>query len=47
MILQDREYREIQRMARSLRMSVAEWIRQALELARGEFARAIMVDKTE
>jgi hypothetical protein len=33
-ILQDPEYREIQRMARSRRMSLAEWVRQALELAR-------------
>lgn len=33
-ILQEREYREIQRMARSRRMSLAEWVRQALELAR-------------
>jgi len=33
-ILQDTEYREIQRMARSRHMSIAEWVRQALELAR-------------
>lgn len=33
-ILQDPEYREIQRMARSRRMSIAEWVRQALEFAR-------------
>src|SRR5579864_4958129 len=33
-ILQDAEYREIQRAARSRRMSLAEWVRQALELAR-------------
>lgn len=33
-ILKDPEYREIQRMARSRRMSVAEWVRQALDLAR-------------
>lgn len=33
-ILQDPEYREIQRMARSRRMSLAEWVRQALERAR-------------
>src|SRR5437773_9502699 len=33
-ILQDPEYREIQRMARSRRMSIAEWVRQALDLAR-------------
>jgi hypothetical protein len=33
-ILQDPEYREIQRMARSRYMSLAEWVRQALDLAR-------------
>jgi hypothetical protein len=33
-ILQDPEYREIQRMARSRHMSLAEWVRQALDLAR-------------
>ncbi|MGB9432457.1 MAG: hypothetical protein WBQ89_09465 [Candidatus Acidiferrum sp.] len=33
-ILQDTEYREIQRVAHSRRMSIAEWVRQALDLAR-------------
>jgi hypothetical protein len=33
-ILQDPEYREIQKMARSRRMSLAQWVRQALDLAR-------------
>jgi hypothetical protein len=33
-ILQDPEYREIQRAARSRHMSIAEWVRQALALAR-------------
>jgi hypothetical protein len=33
-ILNDREYREIQRVARSRRMSIAQWVRQALDLAR-------------
>jgi hypothetical protein len=33
-ILQDAEYREVQRMARARRTSIAEWVRQALELAR-------------
>jgi hypothetical protein len=33
-ILQDTEYREIQHMARARRMSLAEWVRQALDLAR-------------
>jgi hypothetical protein len=32
-ILQDPEYREIQRIARSRRMSIAEWVRQALSFA--------------
>ena len=34
MILQDPEYREIQKIARSRRMSLAQWVRQALDLAR-------------
>jgi hypothetical protein len=33
-ILQDPEYREIQRVARSRHLSIAEWVRQALDLAR-------------
>jgi hypothetical protein len=33
-ILQDPEYREVQRAARSRQMSIAEWVRQALTLAR-------------
>ncbi|HYA64955.1 MAG TPA: hypothetical protein VED66_17245 [Candidatus Sulfotelmatobacter sp.] len=33
-ILQDPEYREIQRVARSRHMSIAEWVRQALGAAR-------------
>lgn len=33
-ILQDTDYREIQRAARSRHMSIAEWVRQALDLAR-------------
>jgi hypothetical protein len=33
-ILKDPEYREIQRVARLRRMSIAEWVRQALEAAR-------------
>lgn len=33
-ILQDPEYREIRRIARSRRMSLAEWVRQALDRAR-------------
>jgi hypothetical protein len=33
-IVQDPEYREIQRAARARRMSIAEWVRQALVHAR-------------
>jgi hypothetical protein len=33
-ILQDAEYREVQRAARSRQMSIAEWVRQALAHAR-------------
>lgn len=33
-ILQDPDYREIQRAARSQRLSIAEWVRQALACAR-------------
>jgi hypothetical protein len=33
-ILGDPEYREIQRVARSRGMSIAEWVRQALQSAR-------------
>lgn len=33
-ILQDPEYREIQRAARSRQMSIAEWVRQSLARAR-------------
>jgi hypothetical protein len=33
-ILKDPEYREIQRAARSRHMSIAEWVRQALDLSR-------------
>jgi hypothetical protein len=33
-ILQDPEYREIQRVARAQRLSIAEWVRRALENAR-------------
>jgi hypothetical protein len=32
-IMKDPEYREIQRAARSRHMSIAEWVRQALDLA--------------
>lgn len=35
-ILKDAEYREVQRAARSRHMSIAEWVRRALDLARRE-----------
>lgn len=37
-ILQDPEYREVQRAARSRRMTIAEWVRQALIQARRQEA---------
>jgi len=46
-ILQDAEYREIQRVARSRHMSLAEWVRQALEGARREEPRGNMSQKLE
>jgi hypothetical protein len=33
-ILQDEEYKAVQRAARSRRMSLAEWVRQALDIQR-------------
>jgi hypothetical protein len=35
-LLPDSEYRDIQRIARSQHMSVAEWVRQALHAAKRE-----------
>ncbi len=35
-ILKDPEYRDIQRAARSRHMSIAQWVRQALAMARRE-----------
>ena len=46
-ILQDPEYREIQRVARSRRMSIAEWVRQALDLARRKEPTGGMAKKLE
>jgi hypothetical protein len=37
-IMQDPEYREVQRAARSRRMTIAEWVRQALIQARRQEA---------
>lgn len=33
-LVRDPDYREIRRIARSRHMSIAEWVRQALDLAR-------------
>ncbi|HXZ41005.1 MAG TPA: hypothetical protein VEG68_09705 [Terriglobales bacterium] len=33
-ILKDPEYREIQRAARARRLSIAQWVREALEITR-------------
>lgn len=35
-LLPDSEYREIQRIARSRRISIAQWVRQALHAAKRE-----------
>ena len=35
-LLEEPEFREIQRMARAQRMTVAEWVRQALRAARSD-----------
>ena len=45
-LLADRDYREIQRLAKAKNLSIAEWVRQALEAARrkqpiGDGARKI------
>ena len=44
-ILQDPEYREVQRAARSRHMSIAEWVRQALTQARRSEPRGDMEKK--
>ncbi|MGB8887548.1 MAG: hypothetical protein WCC87_12545 [Candidatus Korobacteraceae bacterium] len=46
-ILQDPEYREIQHVARSRHMSIAEWVRQALESARRHEPMGSISDKLE
>jgi hypothetical protein len=40
LLLRDSEFREIRRTARSQGMSVAEWVRQALDLARLDETRS-------
>ena len=46
-ILKDPEYREIQRAARSRNMSLAEWVRQALQSARHQEPKGDMSKKLE
>ena len=46
-ILKDPEYREIQRAARSRRMSIAEWVRQALVMARRQEPSGSVSQKLE
>lgn len=46
-ILRDPEYREIQKMARARRMSLAEWVRQALDMARRKEPMAGAAKKLE
>ena len=46
-IVKDHEYREIQRMACACRISVAEWVRQALDLARRRESGAGAAKKLE
>ena len=46
-ILQDPEYKEIQRAAHSRHMSIADWVRRALEAARREEPLGNMSRKLE
>lgn len=46
-ILADQEYREVQRAAQARRMSLAEWVRQALELARRQQPQGGTAQKLE
>ena len=46
-ILQDPEYREIQRAARSQHMSLAEWVRRALAYARRQEPEVSATKKLE
>jgi hypothetical protein len=46
-ILRDPEYREIQKAARSRQMSIAEWVRQALAMARKQESPADIGKKLE
>lgn len=46
-ILQDPEYREVQRAARLRHMSIAQWVRQALLLARGQEPSSTIAQKLD
>ena len=46
-ILRDPEYRQIQKVARSRHMTIAEWVRQALDLARRREPTGSMAKKLE
>jgi ribbon-helix-helix CopG family protein len=46
-LLPDPEYREIQKIARSRRISVAQWVRQALHAAKREEPMADVSSKLE
>jgi len=46
-ILKDPEYREIQRAARSRHVSIAEWVRQALQQARRQEPSGAVSKKLE
>ncbi|MFZ0705875.1 MAG: hypothetical protein WAM71_09765 [Candidatus Korobacteraceae bacterium] len=46
-ILQDSDYREIQRAAKARRMSTAEWVRQSLAAARRQQPEGSLTKKLE
>lgn len=46
-ILKDPEYRDIQRVARARHMSLAEWVRQALDAARRQEPEGSISKKLE
>ncbi len=46
-ILEEQDYREIQRAARTRHMSLAEWVRQALDSARRHQPQGSVVQKLE
>ena len=46
-ILQDSDYRDIQRAARARRMSIAEWVRQSLAAARRQQPEGTVPKKLE